>query len=571
MHNRACIRAVATILCMFLAASCVTVKREEAPPLPAPDPAKEYETKGLELLDGPAPELALNLYNINKFRYPTISLDIRLKYAETQKALFAKYAEARDIPRLLIAYANLKAMGASDDEKDALVEKLYRNDLRTREQKATMLDAYYAGKSLDAGVKKAELIPLAAYEKIACHIIVHWTHKTVNGIERTDAPSFSGSGFFIDPTHVLTAYHILEPVFDDSTVTWSAEIKNNGVYYPMKRLVAYDSIDDIAVLEVEKPVDLPADVIGLFGDSAALAPGAEIYCLGNPQGFELTWTRGIVSAVTRRAPEVGAWMQIDAAVSSGASGGLVLGADGRIYGMIVAGTLFGDINFAIPSRTLLQRIDGLLAGECTRLPWLGVLIEEDFEQTGNLIIEEIFPSSWLKATDLRAKDTILELNGTPVKTVLAAQAILQSLPLGSIVKVKACRKTDAVDVDYYVQLASRPEYAMYNAVRDMDRLSTLYTHFGFEVSRKDVVTFSFSLSGKTYTIPIYKVQKIKPKSVLDCYGVRMGDSVGILMDSTRNMTRYVDVIHIPEKVKKIEDVSDLIIELRKGAYNDNIL
>ena len=260
-------------------------------------------------------------------------------------------------------------------------------------------------------------------------------------------------------------------------------------------------------------------------------------------------------------------MQIDAAVSPGASGGLVLGSDGRIYGMVVAGTFYGDINFAVPSNTILEKLDGLLAGTNVRSSWLGLLM--DPEEKSKLVIADVFPSSPLKGTGLQPGDEILALNGTPVKTAADAQAIVGGIPVGSIVRVKASSKGS--QTEFYVQLMGRPEYAMYNATQGFNQRSALYTYFGFKIDNNNVKTVSYQYGGKVLQVPFYKVLDVKPKSVLDRYGVEVGDEVGILSDTTREMTRTIYILHMPKGLKKIEDPEDLIIELVKDPYDENIL
>jgi hypothetical protein len=447
-------------------------------------------------------------------------------------------------------------LGAGDEAGAAIVKGLAENELMLNGGAATLLAMQYEDPSFESGVALSHMSPLTEYEKISCHILVHWTRKTGNGIVRTDFPYFTGSGFFIDPKHVLTAYHVIEPVFDDSTVSWGMEIRKDGANH---------------TVETRESFGIPSNIIGLFGDSGSLAPGSDIYCLGDPQGFESTWTKGIVSAVSRRAPEIGTWMQIDAAVSSGASGGLVLGGDGKIYGMVIAGYFARDINFAVPSNTLLARIDGLLGGKNARFPWLGLLMESDFEITGRLVIADIFPSSPLKGTSLRPGDTVLELNGTAVKTVPDAQAIINAVPLGSIVRVKASNAALGRDVEYYAQLPGRPEYAMYNATQDFNQLAALYPYFGFKIDDKNLTRMQVPYKGQILNIPIYKVLDVKKGSILDRFGVKSEDQIGILADYTVDMTRYIDVIHLPKDAKDLKNMEDMTIELEKDATDENIL
>ncbi len=546
----------------LLAAACATTK-----PAPPQDKEQEYRDRAFALIDGPVPELVLDLYNANIAAYPAASADVLARYTEVEKTLLQSFLEKRDVPHVKTVSANLRALSALDTATEILIEKLTLDDLVARRQTATLLARQYADPSADISVERAQIVPVTDYQRISCHILVHWTRKTANGVTRTDTPGFSGSGFFIDPTHVVTAYHVIEPVFDDSTISWSVEVKKDGEYYKAKSLLAYDSINDIAVLEMEKPFEVPANVIGMFGDARRLTPGFEIYCLGDPLGFESTWTKGIVSAVSRPAPEIGSWMQIDAAVTHGASGGLVLGSDGRIYGMIIAGLSSGDINFAVPSNTILEKLDGLLAGVNTRSPWLGLLM--DSKELSKLSIADIFPSSPLKGTSLKAGDTILELNGEAVKTTAEAQRIVEGIPVGSIVRVKALQ--GGAPVEYYVQLMGRPEYAMYNATQGFNQRSVLYTYFGFRIDNKNVRTISWAYQGRTVQVPFYKVMEIKPRSILDLYGVRAGDEVGILSDTTVDMERTIYLLHMPQGLEKSADPSDLIIELVKGAYDENIL
>ena len=554
--------ALAALCAAFLAASCATTK----PALPV-DGEQEYRDKAFALIDGPVPELVLSLYNANIASYPAASAEILARYTEVEKNLLQSCLESQDVPHVKTVSANLRALGAIDTATEILIEKLVLDDLSARRQTATLLARQYTDPSADISVERSQIVPVTDYQKIACHILVHWTRKTANGITRTDTPAFTGSGFFIDPTHVVTAYHVIEPVFDNSTVSWSVEVKKDGAYYTAKSLLAYDSINDIAVLEMDTPFEVPANIIGMFGDSGTLTPGFEIYCLGDPQGYESTWTKGIVSAVSRPAPEIGTWMQIDAAVSPGASGGLVLGADGRIYGMIIAGSFYGDINFAVPSTTILEKLDGLLSGVNARSPWLGLLL--DSQEREKLVIADIFPSSPLKGTRLGAGDVILELNGRPVKTVAEAQAVIGEIPVGSVVRVRALQ--NGTPLEYYVQLMGRPEYAMYNATQSFNQRSVLYTYFGFRIDNTHVRTTSWTYQGKTIQVPFYKVMEVKPKSILDLYGVRAGDEVGILSDTTVDMRREIYLLHMPKGKTKIANPSDLIIELVKDAYDENIL
>jgi S1-C subfamily serine protease len=550
---------------VLLLASCAGLGRQ-------PDPLAleaQYRERALAFLQGPSPERALDEYNRNVGLYPQVSAEVLQAYAQKQRLLLDRHREDRALNRMIAAWTSLKAVGGSDPETDALVRTSLLDDLKANRRVASLLALQYQDPAFPGGVATRTLEPLLDYEGIACHVLVHWTRRTVNGVVRTDSPYFTGSGFLIDRRHVVTAYHVVEAVFGDDTVSWSVEVKKDGVYHKVEKLVGYDAIDDIAVLELGEPVSVPENIIALFGDSATVPPGFEIYCLGDPQGFELTWTRGIVSATARRAPEMGSWMQIDAAVSSGASGGLVLGADGRIYGMVVAGSFYGNINFAVPSRTILERLDRLLAGEAGRFPWLGLLIQGDFEQTGKLVIADVFPSSPLVTAGVETGDTLHSINGVQVKTVPAVHAILRDLPLGGVVRVAVGQGEKVTEL--YVPLPARPEYALYNATRQYGKERMLLTYFGFRLNFAAQSTRTIRVGGQSFRVPTYPVQEVRARSEVEAFGVRAGDRIGILLDNEHLMRRYIDIVHFPKNMGEVEDQEDMILELTRGAYDENIL
>ena len=98
---------------------------------------------------------------------------------------------------------------------------------------------------------------------------------------------------------------------------------------------------------------MPYSFYQLLGNSDSLKQGFPIYVMGHHLRLTSTLTKGIISASTRRAPEVGTWIQVDTNVGPGASGGMLIGEDKLIYGVIVAGIIY-NTNFAVPSNTILQ-------------------------------------------------------------------------------------------------------------------------------------------------------------------------------------------------------------------------
>lgn len=161
----------------------------------------------------------------------------------------------------------------------------------------------------------------------------------------------SGSGFFVRPGYVATNYHVIEKA------TW-IYIKGIGQekMYVVEGIVATDKSHDLAIL---KAAEINAPALHL-GNSDTVQTGDTVYVVGNPKGYEGTFSKGIVSAI--RAEGANTWIQIDASISPGSSGGAVLNSKGEVIGVATAGLPNKDaqnLNFVVPSnylKTLLYKV-----------------------------------------------------------------------------------------------------------------------------------------------------------------------------------------------------------------------
>lgn len=140
----------------------------------------------------------------------------------------------------------------------------------------------------------------------------------------------------------------------------------NGVPYPAT-LIGQDADTDIAVLKIDAPPEQLEPIP--FGDSRTLRVGQRIYAIGNPFGLERTMSAGMISCANRQLPSrerriMRSFLQVDAALNQGNSGGPLLNTRGELVGMNSAiMSSSGDsagVGFAIPSSTI-QRILGQLS------------------------------------------------------------------------------------------------------------------------------------------------------------------------------------------------------------------
>ena len=162
-------------------------------------------------------------------------------------------------------------------------------------------------------------------------------------------PTSLGSGFFVREDVVATNLHVIE-----GAARGYAKIVGKRPKYDIAGSVAIDRHKDLILLKVEKA---KAPTLSL-GDSNDVSVGDEIYAIGNPQGLEGTFSKGIVSSIRKVGED--SLLQITAPISPGSSGGPVLSTEGKVIGISVATFKGGqNLNFAIPAcylQSLMSRM-----------------------------------------------------------------------------------------------------------------------------------------------------------------------------------------------------------------------
>lgn len=231
-----------------------------------------------------------------------------------------------------------------------------------------------------------------------------------------------GSGFIIDPAGFLVTNNHVLGESDTITVTL-----NDDSQYPA-RVVGRDPSTDLAVLKIDPARPLPAVS---WGDSDQLEIGDWVLAVGNPFGLGNSVTTGIVSARGRdiHAGPFDSFLQIDAPVNRGNSGGPTFDLDGRVVGINTAiyspnGGSVG-IAFAIPANLALPVIDQLLHRGSVSRGWLGVQAQElsadlaralglDPDHPAGALIADVTADGPAARAGVRQGDVILKLGDAPV-------------------------------------------------------------------------------------------------------------------------------------------------------------
>lgn len=206
--------------------------------------------------------------------------------------------------------------------------------------------------------------------------------------------------------------------------------------------------EDLAVLKVDAEHLIPAE----FGDSFAMRVGDEVSALGNPMGYRMTMTPGIISAVDREMlvdNQTMYLLQTSAAINFGNSGGALFNDRGQVVGVTVIKVVADDgsaegLGFAIPTERVKYVVDHLIAGEKIKIPYLGITVQPAEDRSG-LLIKAIQPDSDAVSKGLQVGDIILSANGRPVRTNRALQRIKELCRVGDILTLEVLRGEEQLE------------------------------------------------------------------------------------------------------------------------------
>lgn len=241
-----------------------------------------------------------------------------------------------------------------------------------------------------------------------------------------------GSGFIVSPQgHIVTNHHVIR-----GATTIHVRLHDGRRF--TARPLGWDARTDLAVLKIDGVTDLPALPLG---NSDALRVGELVMALGNPFGLEESVSVGIVS----RAPRPGAtgpgfqFIQTDAAVNPGNSGGPLVNMAGEVVGVTSAANSRGSVGFAVPSRVVQLVVPALAAAGKMRWGWLGVAMGDPEEGRPGALIRTVRSGEPADRAGLQAGDVVVEVDGRPIGEPRDLQQVIASLAPGKMVPVQVMR------------------------------------------------------------------------------------------------------------------------------------
>jgi serine protease Do len=330
--------------------------------------------------------------------------------------------------------------------------------------------------------------------------------------EGTD--TFTGSGFIIDPAgYIGTNKHVVEGAISVYVVT------ADGIRYPAQ-IVGMPDKADMALIRIEAGRPLP---FAGFGDSDSMRPGDRVFAIGSPFGFDTTVTSGIVSALNRDIMEspFDDYIQTDAAINHGNSGGALFNQAGEVIGMTSVifspDTGSSGVGFAIPSMSLKFVFDRLMKTGEVRAGMLPIHTQEVTwmlqQALGAPDLQGALVTSVQDAGDkmlqgkIKAGDIVRTINGEPVLDPrdLARKAVRTPIGSDAVLELYRGGATETV----HVTMQAWPEVKP--VVLDNDGQRTL----GLQLA---------SGNGEGGN-PIVTVADVEPAGTAANSGIRKGDTI----------------------------------------------
>ena len=367
-----------------------------------------------------------------------------------------------------------------------------------------------------------------------------------------------GSGFIIDEKGiVVTNNHVIQNAED-------IIVRVNGDKDYKAKVIGADPLSDIAVLQLEtKDKFTPVR----FGDSDKARIGDWVIAIGNPFGLGGTVTSGIISARNRSIglSRYEDYIQTDASINSGNSGGPLFDMNGDVIGINTAilgrnGSI--GIGFSIPANDAKIVIEQLIEFGETKRGWLGVRIQdvtqeiadvEKLDEPRGALVASVAENSPSEKGGIKAGDIILEFNGVRINQMKELPAIVAKTKVGTRVKVKVWRNKKEITKNIL--------------------LGRLETSDDFKVSEKqteapkDVIIDDLKITVRKLTREDIKTRKL-PNQTSGLVVTKIGNT-SPLKNSIENNSIIVEAQKI--KIKNAKDLQRIVKDVLKSNQKTILL
>ena len=338
------------------------------------------------------------------------------------------------------------------------------------------------------------------------------------------------SGLIVTNYHVIDRASEIEVVFIDDK-RYKAEI------------VGFDKRTDLALLSINADKILSEITLG---KSKNIKIGQWVVAIGNPLGLGTTVTTGIISAKGRYVDGLGTYVdfiQTDAALNKGNSGGPLLNLDGQLIGVNTAIAARGQgIGFAIPSDTVYEIIEQIRINGKVARGWLGVQVQSitddiaeslKLESTNGALVAAVVVDSPAEVAGISQGDVILSINNKSIISMEDLPREVGRLKPGSIAKLGILRNSKEIIIE--VRLGEIPDKKVLSKKNKKTNLSR--GKFGFDVKELEESGNNF----KVIISKIYPNSQATPK-------LMVGDQI-------------LEINRV--KIRSLEDLNKELIKINK--------
>ena len=374
---------------------------------------------------------------------------------------------------------------------------------------------------------------------------------------REQVQHVGGSGIVISPDgYIVTNNHVVEGATDIRVTTSDRRV------LPAK-LIGTDAMTDLAVLKVNQKnmVSVP------WGDSKALRSGQTVLAFGNPFGFRFSVTRGIVSALNRANPysddprKPGEFIQTDAAINEGNSGGPLVDARGEVVGintfLISPSGAFSGMGFAIPSQIAKPTVETLIRYGKVEHSYMGIGISDvtpenakffHLEKANGALVSQVEADAPGGRAGLKVGDIITAVNGKEVDSSGQLQVMVGEQRPGTKIELTVIR--DGKQITVPVTLESADEKSESKSASNTEHKG----RWGVGIS--DVTTDVKEQLQVPSGVKGAVVGNVEPGSSADNAGLRPGDL--ILQVNRKDTPSAADVKEALGKVPAGQDALLLV-------------
>jgi len=304
-----------------------------------------------------------------------------------------------------------------------------------------------AHKGPDSGLVPSDFreILKSATRKVFPAVVYIKCLKETHESGRKMTTEMAGSGVVISPKgELLTNWHVVDKTVEIRCLLFDGRAMD-------AKVVGTDKDTDLALVQLRLPADVPAVPYAALGDSTNLREGDFVMAMGAPWGMSRSVSNGIVACTRRFLPkhsEYSLWLQSDASISPGNSGGPLVNTAGQIVGINTRAVMSGgDIGFAIPSETAAHIIAQLRDHGKVNWSWTGLQLQplKDFnrniyfEGTDGVIVADTDPESPARRAGILPRDRILKINGNRVSALTMEDLPRLRRELGLLAKHQPAR------------------------------------------------------------------------------------------------------------------------------------